>query len=147
LAPVDDCVFGDDILQANEIFTNEPPYQMKCQEFLNYAYTSLNKNALYYCSLNFFNKRCCSTCKSVFIKFIFIIMFINILAITPSLEYNVITCRDDYSNCPNFAAAGQCDWQFSDGSIVKTKCKRSCNYTCSSMITYILINSLIIFLK
>ena len=66
LAPVGDCVFGDDLIVDQLYFSQKLPYSpMSCEDALAYlasigiyAYTScLDKQSQFY-------KACCSTCKS-----------------------------------------------------------------------------------
>ncbi len=65
IAPVGDCLFGDGIIKMNSYSTNVPPSDMACQTFLDYAYTALGQNELFYCDQTFFNSICCLTCKSI----------------------------------------------------------------------------------
>ena len=126
LAPTGDCLFGDGIIKINSYSNNIPPSDMNCQNFLDYAYTTLNQNAFYYCDQAFFYSICCSTCKSNN-HFKKIIIPLISLIIKFFEEYNLITCRDNQVNCPTLAANNQCNLQFNNGDFVKDRCKKSCS--------------------
>ena len=64
IAPVGNCLFGDDVITQNLVNFPLPSPNMTCQTLLDYIADVRKESPYAYCSLNFFENTCCSTCRS-----------------------------------------------------------------------------------
>lgn len=67
-APLDHCVFGDDVVVNLQVIPDPlPKNQLTCEETLNYL-SSIGRFPYIYCNDPNFSKTCCQTCQSTPLK-------------------------------------------------------------------------------
>jgi hypothetical protein len=64
VAPVDECVFGDDIVTSSIISIPLTSVQMKCSDVFDLI-EFYNKSISGYCHQEFFRSSCCQSCISI----------------------------------------------------------------------------------